>query len=194
MSGHIEPGELRAAYTVTTIDETPFAVAFTSDDLLDASLGVEGRRGDELAPTQNLYVSSGTPGTYTLTVQSFASGGDFRIGAAPLPSEASLEQSQVEGTIRGPGHLLVFDVDVPVGSVRFVTITTDRDLEVDATVTDVAGNAILARGRTHHGIGHHDGRRRPGPAPGHRHGGFRHGNRARVGRWGRADRTPTRFG
>ena len=137
----LDSGEL-ALYTVTATDATPFAVAVTSGSDLSPFLDVEGPEGDEFAQTDALFVSNGGSGTYTFTVRGFDSAGSFRISADKPNSVAVAEDVSEAGAIREFGDVEVFEVDVPPDPLTFVTITTDGDLEVDATITNAFGNVV----------------------------------------------------
>jgi len=141
LSGDIKSGEL-ALYTVTTSDQSPFVVALASGPgrAYDATLDVDGPNGREYAQGPGLFVSDGTPGTYTFTVRTYVPDFGFHIATETLPPAGSPGGGPITESVTQPGDLVLLRLDVPDGASRFVTIATDEDLQVDAAVTDTSGN------------------------------------------------------
>ncbi|HEX6659327.1 MAG TPA: hypothetical protein VF065_14660, partial [Ilumatobacter sp.] len=141
-SGELDSGQL-ALYTVTARDDTPFTVTVDADDEFIIYLSVEGPAGEEqVTLTDNAFLSSGEPGTYTVTVRTYDGSTGYRIRADAVESVPLGEAPSSSALLDGSGQTAIFEFEADPTSTTAVSISTDESLAVDATVADTGGNVI----------------------------------------------------
>jgi hypothetical protein len=138
---HLDASDV-AFFTVDAVDAAPFGVAVTSATYgAVARVDVIGPNGEEFDQADGSFVSSGDPGTYTITVHNDDNPGDFLVSIDSLHELSTT--GPVAGTIGGTGDVEMFALSPDADPDTFLTITTDGDLVVQATITDPGGNVLV---------------------------------------------------
>jgi hypothetical protein len=137
---HLDAGAL-ALYTVEATAE-PFGFAVTSTDGLLASVSATSPDGEEFALSDNMFVSTGVAGEYTITARNVDEAGDFYVSVDSFHEGAQAGESAT-ATIGGPGEIELFALPFVSDPTTIISVTTEGDLSVEATITDAFGNVLV---------------------------------------------------